>query len=81
MPVSLEREMKAIEAEKAKLLEREKQLQKRMAEKAEKDLLKVAKKYGIEDAIELLEHALKIGHQEAIARLSNKPEQAAEAGA
>lgn len=79
MRVSLEREMKAIEAEKAKLLEREKQLQKRMAEKAEKDLLKVVSKYGAENAIELLRHALKIGHKDSIARLGNKPVGDAEA--
>lgn len=73
MPASLTRELKAIEAEKAKLAEREKRLKKRMVEQAENELRKAAKKYGLEDARELLDQAQKIGHSQALERLLGKP--------
>ncbi|HPR07619.1 MAG TPA: hypothetical protein PLI17_13390 [Denitromonas sp.] len=73
MPASLTRELKAIEAEKAKLAEREKRLKQRMIEQAENELRKAAKKYGLEDAKELLDQAQKLGHAEAMIRLAGKP--------
>lgn len=73
MPASLTRELKAIEAEKVKLAEREKRLRKRMVEQAEIELRKAAKKYGLEDARQLLDHAQKLGHAETMIRLARKP--------